>query len=72
MPLSSAYSGTLVFSSEVEKTVTFSTPMSGTEYRVHLSPMVLAPLRVTNKTLTGFKVQAGAVVSGNVGYDVFD
>ena len=32
---------------------------------------VFAPFRITNKTVLGFTVQAGATVTGTVGYDGF-
>lgn len=71
LSMTSTINGTLVFSSEAEKSVTFATPLTGTSYRVLLSSSVLSPLRITNKLTTGFTVQAGATITGNVGYDVF-
>lgn len=66
-----AINGTLVFAASTEQSVTFTTPLSGTTYRVHLSTDSFVPLRITNKTTTGFTVQAGAEFTGSVGYDVF-
>lgn len=70
LSLTSAVNGTLVFSAETEKSVVFTTPFADTSYRVHLSLDLFAPFRITNKTTTGFTVQAGATVTGTVGYDV--
>ena len=63
--------GTLVFAASTEQSVTFSTPLAGTTYRVHVTTDSFVPLRITNKTTTGFTVQAGAEFTGSVGYDVF-
>jgi hypothetical protein len=63
--------GTLVFAASTEQSVTFATPLSGTTYRVHVTTDSFVPLRITNKTMTGFTVQAGAEFTGAVGYDVF-
>jgi hypothetical protein len=71
LSLTSAVNGILSFSSETEKEVTFTTPMSNTNYRVHLSPSDFIPVRVTNKSTTGFTVQVGITFTGTVGYDVF-
>lgn len=69
--MASLYNGTLYFSNEFEKTVTFSSPLATADYTVILSSGVFAPLKVTNKTISGFKVQAGSIVSGKVGWDLF-
>jgi len=71
MSATSAINGTLTFSAEGSKDVTFSTALSSTSYRVQLTADTFVPLRITNKTTTGFTVQAAAVFTGNVGYDVF-
>jgi hypothetical protein len=68
---SSLKSGNLVFSGETEKTVTWTPALSNANYTVILSSGVFSPLRVTNKTVTGFKVQAGSSISGKVGWDLF-
>jgi hypothetical protein len=70
LALTSAVNGSLTFSAETSKTVTFSTPFADTSYRVYLSSGIFAPFRITSKTTTGFTVEAGATVSGTVGYDV--
>ena len=67
----SAVNGNLSFSAETSKSVTFSSSMSNTNYRVQITSDVFAPFRITNKTITGFTVQAGATITGTVGYDVF-
>jgi len=67
----SAVNGTLTFSSSVSEAVVFTTAMASTTYRVVLSPDTFVPLRITNKTTTGFTVEAGAEFTGSVGYDVF-
>lgn len=71
LALTSAVNGTLTFAAETEKSVTFSTPLSNTNYRVHLAPSDFIAARVTTKLTTGFTVQVGITFSGTVGYDVF-
>ncbi len=71
MAATSAINGTLVFADEHQKNVTFVEALTATTYRVQLSSQIFVPLRITNKTTTGFSVQAGADVTGDVGYDVF-
>jgi hypothetical protein len=71
LAMTSAVNGTLTFVAEGSKEVTFATPMSGTGYRVQLSPSDFVPVRVTNKTTAGFTVQVGVTFTGTVGYDVF-
>jgi len=71
LSLTSAVNGNLTFTTETEKNVVFSTPFSNTNYRVQVTSDVFAPFRITNKTTLGFTIQAGAAISGVVGYDVF-
>ena len=71
LALTSPVNGTLTFVAETEKEVTFDTAMANTSYRVQLSLDSFVPFRITNKTVTGFTVQAGVTFTGNVGYDVF-
>ncbi len=71
LALASAINGNLVFSAETSKDVVFSAAMSNTNYRVQLSTTIFTPLRIVSKTTMGFSIQAGATVSGIVGYDVF-
>ena len=71
LALTSAVNGTLTFAAETSKSVTFSEAFSSTNYRVQTTSDVFAPFRITNKTVLGFTVQAGATVTGTVGYDVF-
>ena len=70
LALTSAVNGFLNFSSEGEKSVVFPTAFLNTNYRVYLSSSIFAPFLITNKTVTGFTVQAGAQITGSVGYDV--
>lgn len=70
LALTSAANGNLTFAAETEKAVLFTTPFPNTDYRVHVTSDVFAPFRITNKTLTGFTISAGAQISGVVGYDV--
>jgi len=70
LALTTAINGTLSFAAEASKVVTFSSPLASTAYRVALSPGVFAPFRVTNKTISGFTLEAGATITGDVGYDV--
>lgn len=71
LSLSSAVNGTLTFSSETEKSVTFATPMSSADYRVHLTPSDFVAVRTTSKLTTGFTVQTNITFTGTIGYDVF-
>ena len=70
LAVSSSINGTLTFAAETSKSVTFSEALSGTDYRVHLSSDLFTALRITSKTVSGFTVEAAAVVTGSVGYDV--
>jgi len=70
LALTSAVNGNLTFTSETEKTVTFVTPFASTNYRVQVTSDVFAPFRITGKTVNGFTIQAGAAITGTVGYDV--
>ena len=71
LALTSAVNGTLTFTAETSKSVTFAEAFADTSYRVQTTSDVFAPFRITNKTVLGFTVQAGATVTGSVGYDVF-
>ena len=71
LALTTAINGTLTFTSETSKTVTFAEALGSTNYRVSLSSSIFAPFRITGKTVLGFTIEAGASVSGTVGYDVF-
>lgn len=71
LSLTSAVNGSLTFSSDTEKSVTFAQAFPNTNYRVQITSNVFAPFRIINKTVLGFTVQAGATVTATVGYDVF-
>lgn len=71
LSLTSAVNGTLTFASETEKSVVFTQAFANTSYRVQITSNIFAPFRITNKTVLGFTVQAGATVTATVGYDVF-
>jgi hypothetical protein len=71
LSLTSVVNGNLAFSSETEKNVVFPQAFSTTNYRVQVTSDVFAPFRITNKTTLGFTIQAGATITGTVGYDVF-
>jgi len=71
LALTSAVNGSLTFTAATESEVTFSEAFSSTDYRVQVTSDVFAPFRITNKTILGFTVQAGATITGTVGYDVF-
>lgn len=71
LALTSAINGTLSFVAETSKSVSFAAAMGNTNYRVQLSSTIFAPFRITSKTVLGFTVEAGATVTGSVGYDVF-
>jgi len=67
---SSVVNGNLSFVAETSKSVTFSTPMAGTTYRVVFSVPDFIPVRVTSKTVGGFTVETGVTFTGTIGYDV--
>jgi hypothetical protein len=71
LTMTSAVNGTLTFVAEAEKSVTFSTPMADTNYRVYTAASGFIPARITNKTQVGFTIQLGTTFTGTVGYDVF-
>ena len=69
--MTTTINGTLTFASETEKSVTFTTPLASTGYRVYMSPSDFISARVTNKLTTGFTIQLDCTFTGTVGYDVF-
>jgi hypothetical protein len=69
--MTSAINGNLTFVAATSQDVVFATPLSNTNYRVHLSPSDFIPARITNKLTTGFTVQLGVTFTGTVGYDLF-
>jgi len=71
MSATSAINGTLVFSASNSESYVFASPLTSTNYRVQVVSDQFVPLRVINKTVTGFTVEAGAIFTGNVGFDVF-
>jgi len=71
LALTSAVNGTLVFVAATSMPVVFAAAFADTSYRVQTTSDIFAPFRITNKTVLGFTVQAGATVTANVGYDVF-
>lgn len=71
LSLTSAVNGTATFVSATTVSITFSTPMPNTNYRVHLSPSDFIPVRVSTKLTTGFTIETGITFTGTVGYDVF-
>lgn len=71
LALTSAINGTVTFTAETSKDIVFVEAVANTAYRVQMSSAVFAPFRVTNKATTGFTIQAGATITGQVGYDVF-
>lgn len=70
LSLTSTINGTVTFANETSKSVSFVTPLADTSYRVVISAGVFAPFRIVNKTTAGFVLEAGATISGSVGYDV--
>jgi len=70
LSVTTTINGTLVWSAETEKAVLFTNPLASTGYRVHLAKDEFIDLRITNKTTTGFTIQAAATYTGTVGYDV--
>ena len=70
LSLTSAVNGTLTFTAETSQSVVFASAFPDTTYRVHVTSDIFAPFRISAKTTTGFTIEAGAIVSGSVGYDV--
>lgn len=69
--MTTTINGTLTFTAETEKSVSFTTALSNTNYRVYLSPSDFVSARITNKLTTGFTVQLDCTFTGTVGYDLF-
>ena len=70
LTMTSAVNGTLTFVAEAEQTVTFSTPMTDTNYRVYFNPSDFLVARVSAKSTTSFTCQLNISFTGTVGYDV--
>lgn len=71
LSMTSSVNGTATFSAQTEVSVTFSTAMSSTDYRVHLSPSDFIPVQISSKLTTGFTIRCGVTFTGTVDYDVF-
>jgi hypothetical protein len=71
LSLTSSVNGNLTFAAETSKAVVFAEAFSNANYRVQVTSDIFAPFRISAKTTTGFTIQAGATVTGTVGYDVF-
>lgn len=67
----SAYNGTVTMVGESSKVITFPSAQPNTNYRVYITSDVLAPFKVTNKTITSFTIEAGAEITATIGFDVF-
>ena len=70
LSLTSAANGTVTFAAEATKDIVFAEAFADTSYRVYVSSAILAPFKITNKTVAGFTIACGASISGTVGYDV--
>lgn len=68
--MSTISNGILSFNGETQKTVTFASPTSNTNYRVVFSKEDFILARVVSKTTTGFTVELNITYTGDVGYDV--
>ena len=66
----SSTSGSVTFTAETEKAITFTTAMSDTTYRVYTNTSEFVPVRITNKATTGFTIEVGVTFTGTVRYDV--
>ena len=67
----SVMNGTLTFMNSASEPVLFPTPLANTNYRVQVVSDTFVSLKVVNKTLAGFTIEATAPFSGTVGFDVF-
>lgn len=68
---SSALSGVLAFDNMTSQVILFNTAFPDTNYRVVFSLEDFIAARVTNKTTTGFTVEADVTYTGDIGYEVF-
>lgn len=71
MATTSAINGTVSFSDNVSKSVTFSTALLTSTYRVYVNIDGFIPWRVTSKTTAGFTIDLSSSYTGTVSYDVF-
>ena len=71
MVATSAVSGQATFDEATSVEIVFDTPMSGTQYRVHLDAPDFITTRVKYKSTTGFIIEVGSTYTGVIGYDVF-
>lgn len=71
MAATTVTSGQLEFTGETSKEVVFDTPLSSTNYRVHLDAPDFISTRVKYKAPTGFIVDVGVTYTGIIGFDVF-
>jgi len=67
----SAINGILTFTNDTSQTVTFATPLSNTSYRVQIAQQDPVYFWTTNKSLTGFTINASISFTGFVGFDLF-
>lgn len=67
----SAVNGILTFTDETSQTVTFSTPLANTNYRVQIAPEDNVVFWTTLKSVGGFTINASTSFTGLVGFDVF-
>jgi len=66
----SNFNGSVSLTNNNEGSVIFSTPTANTEYRVLFSIDDFIPVRVKNRTTTGFTFELGSNFTGVVRYDV--
>lgn len=64
--------GTLLFTEEAQKTVSFGSPVADTSYRVRVSSQQIPVMAwVSGKTVNGFVINLSASITGYVAFDVF-
>lgn len=68
----SAFNGQVTFTNATSATVTFSTPMANTNYRVYLDAPAFIEARVVAKSTTAFTISTGSTYTGSIGFDVFE
>lgn len=71
MATTSALNGTVTFSAESSKAVTFPSALTALAYRVYVSVPDFVPYRVLSRTTTGFILEMATSYTGTVSYDVF-
>ena len=71
MAATSALNGFATFAAVDFMDVAFASPLASANYRVTTEVPSFVTLRIINKTVNGFRIDASAQFSGTVGWDLF-